>query len=238
MYTASYIPRDYSAATCCELSRSHLLSFVQMVSHKTTLSKNTRTLPVSICSACAIRKKHPRTPYTRTVYPATKAEEREAAAQLSREVADGNTQAGGNAISARDLNDGRRWAKQRTGRVQGAAPPRTQGGIETAPHGWAEKGRAAENAPIWALGQRVGLLHGGTILSYREHSAEGSKAVESHGKTAEAGKKTRMMMKKDGAPKRRGSPNRRFLAELNGFTQNSISEWEFSFRAPPKCTYD
>ena len=35
----------------------------------------------------------------------TSAEEREAATQLSREVADGNMQAGGNAISARDLMD-------------------------------------------------------------------------------------------------------------------------------------
>ena len=36
---------------------------------------------------------------------ATNAEEREAAAQLSREVADDNMQAGRNAISARDLMD-------------------------------------------------------------------------------------------------------------------------------------
>ena len=36
---------------------------------------------------------------------ATNAEEREAATQLSREVADGNMQTGGNAISARDLMD-------------------------------------------------------------------------------------------------------------------------------------
>ena len=30
----------------------------------------------------------------------------------------------------------------------------------------------------------------------------------------------------------------RFLVEMDGFTQNSISEREFSLGAPPKCTYD
>ena len=64
----------------------------------------------------------------------------------------------------------------------------TQGGRETAPHGWAEKGRTEENAPVWAPGQWVGWLHGGTILSIRKHIPKGSKALERHDKTTEAGR--------------------------------------------------
>ena len=83
---------------------------------------------------------------------ATNAEEREAATQLSREVADGNMQTGGNAISARDLmdDDGPSNALEA---FKALHHPERKAAEKLLLTDGLRKGREAENAPIWALGQ-------------------------------------------------------------------------------------
>ena len=60
---ASHTPDDYSTATCCELSRSHLLSFVQIVSHKATLGRMKRHARLHIVAHSIFTKVSP--PYRR-----------------------------------------------------------------------------------------------------------------------------------------------------------------------------